>query len=434
MKKVVFILVVLITMLLFFGCVGQKEKDGSSVMDSPLVGLVEFKELDDSRATSEGLATLVLANNQFGVDYYNKLVNSEEQSGENVLFSPFSISTALAMTYEGADGLTAEEMRNVLYYPLDDLVRRSSFARMFNLLKESASKGDYELSVSNTLWNEKTYKFKESFYDVLDSYYYAKSTPLDFLNNPEEQRELINDWVSQNTKEKIKDILPRGSITNDTRLVLANAIYFKGDWLSEFNSRQTIQKDFFVNSEEWVSVLMMNKRGDFVYFEDEEFQYLKLPYKGGEISMVVLLPREIKTNFDIPSAKELMDLQQKMSTEDVIVDLPKFKFEAKYELKKDLIEMGLRKAFTDSADFSKMDERKAVKIDEVFHKAFIEVNEGGTEAAAATVVVAKATSAMPQPVVVEPKVFNANHPFVFYIVDEVGGEILFMGRVVNPNL
>ncbi|MFA7133712.1 MAG: serpin family protein [archaeon] len=434
MKKIVFVLIVL-TMLLFFGCVGEDDElltpeDGLLIpptVESPLGGLIEFKKFDDSKSTSEGLETIVLANNQFGVDYYNKL--SDEQLNKNILFSPFSISTALAMTYEGADGLTAKEMRDVLYYPEDDLVRRSSFAKLFNLLSESANKLNYELSVSNTLWNEKTYEFKKSFYDVINNYYYAKSTPVDFINYPEEQRELINDWVEENTKSKIKDILPEKSITDETKLVLANAIYFKGSWLNEFDSAKTTQKDFFTNGEEKISVLMMQKEEELDYFEDEEFQYLKLPYEGEDISMTILLPREIKTNFDIPSAKDLMDLNQKMVKEKVIVNLPKFKFEAEYKLKEDLEEMGLREAFTDFANFSKMDEINYVKIDEVYHKAFIEVNESGAEASAATVVVIVQKTS-----VIVPQTFNANHSFAFYISDDVSGEILFMGKVINPNL
>ena len=209
---------------------------------------------------------------------------------------------------------------------------------------------------------------------------------------------------------------------------VSKSIYLKGSWLNEFDSAKP-PKDFFTNGEEKISVLMMEKEEELDYFEDEEFQYLKLPYKGEDISMTILLPREIKTNFDIPSAKDLMDLNKKMVKEKVIVNLPKFKFEAEYKLKEDLEEMGLREAFTDFANFSKMDEINYVKIDEVYHKAFIEVNESGAEASAATVVVIVQKTS-----VIVPQTFNANHSFAFYISDDVSGEILFMGKVINPNL
>lgn len=425
MKKIIFF-VLLFASFFLMGCVKNDEGLLTPPTTQPDV-FYNFKKLDDSKATSEGLNLIVTANNQFGVDYYNEL---NQDINKNILFSPFSISTALAMIYEGADGLTAKEMREVLYYPENDLIRRSSFAKMYNLLNDEFSLNNhYELSVSNTLWNEKIYDFKKSFYDVIDEYYYASSTPVDFINYPEKQRLLINEWVERNTRYKIKNILPEESITDETKMVLANAIYFKGSWLSEFDSKQTTQKDFFVDNEEKVSVLMMRKEEELNYFEDEEFEYLELPYKGENISMVVLLPKEITTNFYIPLAKELMDLNKKMSKEKIIVDLPKFKFEAEYKLKEDLIKMGMREAFTDFANFSKMDEKNFVKIDEVYHKAFIEVNEEGTEAAASTVVVVVQKTS-----ITKPNFFNANHPFAFYIQNKTTGEILFLGRVSNPNL
>ncbi len=427
--------------LILFGCTTV----------NPPVGLMGFKQLDDSKSTSEGLNELVLANNSFAVDYYNKLDSNPENVGKNILFSPFSISTAVGMTYEGADGKTAEEMRKVFYFPQDDTVRQSSFAKLFNSMNESASKGNYKLGIANALWNEKNYVFKKSFYDTVDKYYYGKSTPVDFQNAPEEQRLLINKWVEDQTQQKIKELLPKGppsSITSETRMVLVNAIYFKGDWLTKFKTENTHDLDFFVSEGAKVTVKMMNQTEKFDYFEDSNFQYVELPYKGKDMSMIIILPKNemivcenmeqgcnvdpgffIEYDFNIPSAEELSLMKSKMTTTEVNASLPKFKFTAEYKMKKDLKEMGMEEAFSDFANFSKMDAANYVKIGEIYHKAFVEVNEEGTEAAAATAVVMVEKIAMDVPIV-----FNANHPFAFYIQDNKTEEILFLGKVVDPTL
>jgi len=411
---------------------------------NPPVGLMSFKQLDDSKATAEGLNELVLANNSFAVDYYNKLDSNPENDGKNIFFSPFSISTALAMTYEGADGKTAEEMRKVFYFPQDDTVRQSSFAKLYNSLNESSSKGNYSLNIANALWNEKTYSFKQSFYNTIDNYYYGKSTPVDFLNAPEEQRQLINKWVEDQTNKRIVGLLPENSIKDITVLVLTNAIYFKGDWASKFKSENTKDADFFVSGEKKITTKIMQQKEEFNYLDDGVFEYLELPYKGEDMSMIVLLPKGIQTdcgenpdcdpnnykpvyNFTIPSVNMLSQVKSKMNKRELMVFLPKFKFESEYKLKKDLQEMGLLEAFENTANFSKMDAANYVKIDQVYHKAFVEVNEEGTEAAAATAVVMVTKSAMPM-------TFNANHPFAFYIQDNKTGEILFLGKVVDPTL
>jgi serpin B len=410
---------------------------------NPPVGLMSFKQLDDSKATAEGLNELVLANNTFAVDYYNKLDSNPENNGKNIFFSPFSISTALAMTYEGAGGNTAEEMRKVFYFPQDDVARQSSFAKLYNSLNESASKGNYSLNIANALWNETTYPLKQSFYDTVDNFYYGKSTPVDFLNLPDEQRQLINRWVEDQTNKRIVSLLPENSIKSSTVLVLTNAIYFKGDWASKFKSENTEYADFFVSEEKKITTKLMRQKEEFNYFSDEGFEYLELPYKGDDMSMIVLLPKAIQLDcgeklncnpdayksaysFSIPSAEILSQIKSKMNKRELLVYLPKFKFEAEYKLKKDLQEMGVREAFENTANFSKMDAANYVKIDQVYHKAFVEVNEDGTEAAAATAVVVGKTSM--------PMTFNANHPFAFYIRDNKTGEILFLGKVVDPTL
>ncbi|MFA6065175.1 MAG: serpin family protein [archaeon] len=438
MKVKVALFALLILVLL--GCTAPQPPVLSST------GLMGFKQLDDSQSTPQALDDLVAANNSFAVDYYNKLDSNPENSGKNIFFSPFSISTAVAMTYEGADGNTAKEMRNVFYFPKDDLTRQSSFAKLYNSLNESASKGNYKLGVANALWNEKTYEFKQSFYDTIDKYYYGKSTSVDFKNAPEEQRQLINKWVEDQTQQKIKELLPAQppSIKPDTRMVLVNAIYFKGDWLTKFKSENTSDSDFLVNSDKTVTAKMMQQTEKFNYLDDGVFQYVELPYKGEDMSMIVLLPKGIATdcaqntdciedtykpvyNFTLPSAENLALVKEKMNNTKVNVSLPKFKFTASYKMKADLDQMGMKEAFTDFANFSKLDAANFVKIGEIYHKAFVEVNEEGTEAAGATaVVVVEKTSMEIIPV------FNANHPFAFYIQDNKTGEILFLGKILDP--
>jgi serpin B len=229
-------------------------------------------------------------------------------------------------------------------------------------------------------------------------------------------------------------------------MVLVNAIYFKGDWLTKFKTENTTDADFFVSADKKVTARMMQQTEKFNYLDDGIFQYVELPYKGEDMSMVVILPKEIVTDcmpttdciggpvgpvydFTIPSAEELSLVKGKMYNTKVNVSLPKFKFTAEYKMKEDLMQMGMVEAFTDFANFSKMDEANFVKIGEIYHKAFVEVNEEGTEAAGATaVVVIEKTS------IELPPVFNANHPFAFYIQDNKTGEILFLGKIIDPTL
>jgi serpin B len=332
------------------------------------------------------------------------------------------------MTYEGASGTTADEIRNVFYFPEGDEKRRSAFARVYNNLNQSASKGNYTINIANALWNEQKYPFKQSFYDTIEKYYYGKSKSVDFINNPEEQRQEINLWVEDQTNKKIVELLPKASIKDVTRMVLVNAIYFKGDWNTKFDEENTYGGLFNTSLENSEEVQMMYQKNKFNYYEDDSFQYLELPYKGNDVSMIIILPKEIVIDYKIPSASELLNMKLTMINQEVEVHLPKFKFETKYKLKNDLIEMGVKEAFTNDADFSKMDEENFVKIDEIYHQAFIEINEEGTEAAAATAVVIIEKTSMPL-----NTVFNANRPFTFYIQNNEANEILFLGKMIDPN-
>lgn len=386
-------------------------------------GFTSFLALDDSKSTPEGVNNLVSANNRFAIDLYNKLDSDSTNDGKNIFFSPFSIHTALGMTYEGADGTTAEQMRNVLNYSENDIERQSSFAKLFNTLYDN-SKGNYQLNIANAIWNEQTFPFKQSFFDVIDNYYYGKSNPVDFINEPEKQRLTINKWVEDQTQQKIKDLLTKETVGPETNMILVNAIYFKGDWKNQFDVDDTIDAEFSISENEKVTVKMMNQTEHFKFFEDEGFKYIELPYSGENLSMIAILPEEY--DFEIPDYETLIEAQGNMYEQEVIVSLPKFKFTKGFSVKDYLISMGMEDAFNDNANFSKMDETKQTYIGDVIHKAFVEVNEEGTEAAAATAVVIQKQNAM------IPNYFVADQPFAFFIQDLDTKEILFMGKIVNP--
>jgi len=382
---------------------------------------VKAEQKDDSEATPEKVSAVVNANNEFAFDLYSKY-----KSGEgNIFFSPYSISTALAMTYEGARGQTAVEMQKVFHFPDED-ERRPGFARLYNEINKKNKK--YQLSTANALWAQEDYKFLDQYFSTIERYYDGDVTNLDFIGKPEESRVTINNWVETQTKNKIKDLIPLGAIDDYTRLVLTNAVYFKGDWVLKFDKKKTKEADFKVSPEKTVKVQMMSLTGDkakFNYAETEQLQILEMPYEGDELSMLVILPKENLESIDINN-KKLDELRGMLSERKISVYMPKFKFETKYFMSDDLKEMGMPTAFTSLADFSGMTGKKDLFISKVIHQAFVEVNEEGTEAAAATAVI------MAKSIAFKSNIFIADHPFMFIIQQKATGNILFMGRVVDP--
>jgi serpin B len=384
----------------------------------------------------ENSKKVVEANNQFALDLYSRLVNNPEQAGENVFFSPWSISSALAITYEGARGMTAEEIQSVFHFPTDAATRRTGFYELSSGLNRGGT--GYTLRTANALWAEKTYPFLPSYISTARSSYSAYVTNLDFIGNPEASRTTINRWVADQTANKIQDLLPQGSIHPLTRLVITNAIYFKGTWDKQFTEENTIEEDFRISPSQTVRVPMMrrtDKDAKYWYAETDTLQVLGMPYAhkdGKELSMLILLPRDE----NLPAAEQSLtaqgvsELQQALAYKRVMVYFPKFRLETDYRLSDALKEMGMPTAFSGSADFSGMDGKGDLFIDDVFHKAFVDVNEEGTEAAAATAV----SMTLSYEMSFEPiPVFKADHPFIFLIQDDDTGNILFMGRVVNPN-
>lgn len=375
--------------------------------------------LDDSDGT---ISTVVDASNRFAFDLYRKY----SSDGGNILFSPYSISTALSMVYEGAEGETADEMEAVFHFVEEPSERRTAVARIHEVV--NGEDQDYELNTANALWMQEDYPIIRYYIDAIVNYYGGEANSLDFSEAPDESRIIINDWVEEKTNDRIKDLFPPNAINRDVVLVLTNAIYFKGNWLIEFDEEGTKKEEFHVSPTESVEVDMMSLQEErFNYTETYDMQVLELHYTGKDVSMILILSKENNLAHveSTLSCNELGVLTERLKESVVDVYLPKFKLETKYFMKQDLIEMGMPTAFTPSANFTGITEVEVLFIDKVIHQAFIEVNEEGTEAAAATGVVIPRGATQPK------KVFRADHPFIFIIRDRVTGIILFMGRIMT---
>ncbi len=363
----------------------------------------------------------------FALDLYSQLRKDEG----NLFFSPHSISTALAMTYAGARGNTEKQMVQTLHFTLDQEELHPAFASIEAALNDVQEKGDIQLSVANALWPQKDYPLRKEYLALIKRYYGASITPLDFKKDTENARQMINDWIEGKTKEKIKDLIPAGMLDRLVRLVLTNAIYFKGNWASQFDENQTKEAPFHLLSGEAVNIPMMHQKQDFGYAEHEDLQVLKMSYVGDDLEMFVLLPKKPDGMKDLEeklTADNLKKWIEKIFEREVIVFFPKFEMTSRFSLAKTLSSMGMPEAFSGKADFSGMTGTKELFIAEVVHKAFIAVDEQGTEAAAAT-----AVSMMKAALPPTTPVFKADHPFLFLIRDKNTGSILFMGRVWNPS-
>ncbi|MBZ5515617.1 MAG: serpin family protein [Acidobacteriia bacterium] len=375
------------------------------------------------------VAAVVKGGNQFALALYGQLARREG----NLFLSPFSISTALAMTYGGASGQTAEEMAAALRLPFPGPRLHPAFALLLKQAKGEEPQ-DYQLSIANGLWTQRGYAFKDEYKGMVKANYGAELRELDFATAGEKSRAIINQWVEMQTQGKIRDLIPPRAITELTRLILANAIYFRGRWIDPFEEEATKDAAFKVTPQQEVSVPTMYQQDRFQYLETNSVQALRLPYKGGDLSMIVFLPRQVDGLAELETsltAEQLEGWVQKMDWREVKVYLPKFRVESTFTLNDVLPKMGMRQAFDPaSADFSGMTGKKDLFISLVIHKAFVDVDERGTEAAAATAIEGP-EAAMPgeeEP----PAIFRADHPFLFLIRDQRSGSILFLGRVTNP--
>jgi len=389
------------------------------------------QKADDSGATQEGVSSVIYANNQFAFDLYSKYQKDQKYKDNNIFFSPYSISTALAMTYEGARGQTAEEMQSIFNFPEDSSLRRSNFAAIYNQLNKKDA--EYKLNTATALWIQQDYKLLDTYTKTIETYYGGKVTNVDFVGATEQARQTINGWVEDKTNDKIKNLFPQGSLNQNSRLVLTNAIYFKGTWIKQFDKADTRDENFRVSTDQTIKVPMMvrtDEDAEFNYVETEDLQLLEMLYEGEDLSMLVLLPKndDITTIEESLTVENLFDWRNQLREQRVNVFMPKFTFNTKYFLNENLKEMGMPSAFSESAaDFSGIDGTKNLFIQTVVHQAFVDVNEEGTEAVAVTGIGSVLTSE-PPPI----PTFRVDHPFIFIIQERETGNILFLGRVVDP--
>jgi serpin B len=370
---------------------------------------------------------LAAGNTRFAADLYGRL---RSQPG-NLFLSPFSISAALAMTSAGAKGTTLAEMTKVLHLPADP---HPAFGQLVARVNGTGPlKRGYQLTTANAIWGQTGYPWRPEFTGLLQKHYGAGFVETDFKANPEAARAQINGWVEKETREKIKDLIGPGIIDPLTRIVLTNAIYFKGDWQSQFKKEQTRQQPFHTADGSKAEVPLMTQERTFAYAEADGVQVLELPYLKNELAMVVMLPAKADGLPQVEAgltAEKLAGWAAAAKPALTRVFLPRFKAEAKFRLNEPLQALEMRAAFGGGADFTGMHASpEQIYIAHVLHKAFVDVNEEGTEAAAATAVVSKRA---PSPAPPEPKLFRADRPFLFLIRENATGSVLFLGRYVGP--
>ena len=377
---------------------------------------------------SPPIQTIADGSNRFAIELHRKLA----AGADNLVFSPFSIHAALAMTATGAKGRTLEQMEKVLHLPdRDGLPAAGDMSRFY-----STGSRPYELAVSAGLWGQKGVAWNSDFVALLGDRFAAGFNEADFAASPETERLRINAWVAERTRERIQNIIPENALSKLTRLVLANAVYFKGKWALEFDPERTKHEPFHRADGSSIDVPLMAQHSDFDYAEQEGFQLLALPYRGGDLEMVVLLPREpdgLRALENRLTAESLLDWRHAARQWDVIVHLPRFRIEHAFQANPLLASLGMTDVFDRSADLSGMIDDAAggprLLVSDVIHQAFIEVNEEGTEAAAATVVIAARSSPHQPP---QPIEFRADRPFLFLIRDARHDTILFLGRFTGP--
>jgi len=430
MKKVLFG-VLATAMLAMVSCSGVEGTPGAAPASGGV--LASGKERVSADVPTADMRVLVEGNSAFALDLYRLL--AEQRSDENLFYSPYSISLALAMTYAGARGETEAQMADALALTLPQEQLHPAFNALDQALAqrgegaEGKDEQGFRLNIANAIWGQKDYTFLEAFLDTLATNYGAGLRVLDFAGAPEKSRVTINDWVSDETEGKIENLIPQGGIDPLTRLVLTNAIYFNAAWANPFHEEATKDGAFTLLDGSQVTVPQMRQTESLGYARGDGYQAVELPYDGGEMSMVVLLPE--REGFEAFEASldgvQVQSIVEDLTYRQIALTMPTFEFSSRFGLNQALADLGMPGAFSDVADFSGMTGEKDLFISDVVHKAFVSVDEEGTEAAAATAVVMK-LSAMPE----SPIEVTVDHPFIFLIRDLETGAILFVGRVLDP--
>lgn len=378
------------------------------------------------------LAAFSEAQQAFALAIYQKLASGK---AENLILSPYSIYQALLMTYAGAAGETKAQMQTALQLPVSD----ESVHRLMNALTQANLPSKvllpegvmpFELRTANALWGQVGFSFLQTFLDTLSKHYDAPMHSLDFAKS-DEATDTINNWVAEHTADKIQNIIPKGALGEDTRLVLTNAIYFKGSWQRPFLKENTLDAPFYPAEGKTVTVSMMHQTAAFEAVDGEGYQAILLPYQGGTKAMLIVLPDGGLNAFNAGlDLQKLQVIRAELRSQRVQLSMPRFKVETQFDLNQAMSELGMPAAFdAQAADFSGMTGDRSLMIGNILHKAFADVNEDGTEAAAATAVVMELTSA---PVQEDPLTITLDRPFYFAIIDDENGSVLFNGQVVEP--
>jgi len=375
---------------------------------------------------AQNIRSISDGNTKFSVDLY-KQIKSE---AINQFYSPISVCSALAMTYAGASGETLKQMSKTLYFSTNQDELHKSYEILFKNLTDENTEG-VKLKIANSLWLQENMKINTEYLSITNKYYDAGVIPVNFITEPEKSRITINNWVEKNTNNKILNLLPDGSIHSQTRMVLVNAIYFKGQWDKPFDKNLNTTDIFFVYKTCKTNATFMNNHINSSYYEDNQLSIAEIPYADQNQSLVIILPKE---NYGLEEIEKIFEKGLietyfgKMEQKRITLSIPKFKTESTYDLKDYLSKMGMPIAFTNNADFSGITGDRSLAIDKVIHKAYIDVNEEGTEAAAATAVTMRKTAML-----LDEVIFKADHPFIYLIRDNETNTILFVGRLMNPN-
>ena len=371
------------------------------------------------------------SNNTLGVKLYHSLCS---QNAKNMVFSPLSIFTALGMTYMGARGNTAKQMEEVMDLPSSG---ESIHQGIKDHNEDLLGRVNYVVKMANRLYGQKKYQFRSEFLEATQKFYSAKLEALDFGGDSEGSRKAINHWVEEQTERRIKDLIPRGVLTADTRLVLVNAIYFKAKWVQPFEVCNTSDRQFNLTETDTIKVPMMNQTNSFKYYHDKALncKILEMRFRGNKLGMMFVLPDSIDGLAKLETSVSPEVVQNWSSSSESVrvkVRLPKFKFTQAVNLRKQLKSIGMSDLFSDDADLTGVSEKGNLVVDDIIHKAFLEVDEAGCEAAAATAVGYRSCSGSRERIPEELKVFKADHPFLFFLQSIKSGAIVFMGRVKRP--
>ena len=384
----------------------------------------DFVAADDSAATADGISQVVSANNQFAIELYQQINKQPKQLDKNFLFSPYSLSTAMAMLYIAAEGETKQQIQKTFHYPPLAILNPNS-AALYNQFNKPNP--NYDLSTVNNLWMRQGLSPSQTYLDTVQRYYGGQVTNLDFKNSPESSRQIINKTIAKHTKQMIPELLAKGSIESSTATVLTNAVYFKSEWAKPFGvqggTRPFHNLDGTMSSQE-----MMYKTAYFDYMENEHIQMVELPYKSNDLSMLIILPKSkepaaIQNLVADLNSNQVSQWTKQLENQEIFLVMPKFKLQESYSMKPILANMGMLIAFDSRANYSLFNDKLPLKVDSVIHKAVVEVDEKGTVAAAATGIGVQLVMATHKAEI------TADHPFMFMIKDNKTDAILFLGQV-----